>query len=226
MTATAASAATPAASLLPAHLRHVVIEGPIGVGKTTLARRLAERLDARLMLEEPEANPFLDRFYRDGARYALPTQMFFLFQRVQQQQALAQPDLFDRLVIGDYLLDKDRLFARLTLDADELRLYEQLHAHLAPAATAPDLVIYLQAPPERLVERVSRRGLRAESGLTAAYLRDLSDAYVRFFHAYDAAPLLTVNTEHLNPADRDADVDLLLQRIGAMRGRREFFNLG
>jgi deoxyadenosine/deoxycytidine kinase len=177
------------------------------------------------MLEEPEANPFLDRFYRDGTRYALPTQMFFLFQRVQQQQTLAQPDLFDRLVIGDYLLDKDRLFARLTLDADELRLYEQLHAHLAPSPAAPDLVIYLQAPPERLVERVGRRGLRAESGLTAAYLRDLSDAYVRFFHAYVAAPLLTVNTEHLNPADRDADVDLLLQRIGAMRGRREFFNL-
>jgi deoxyadenosine/deoxycytidine kinase len=219
------TAPTPPAARLPAHLRHVVIEGPIGVGKTTLARRLAERLDARLMLEEPEANPFLDRFYRDGTRYALPTQMFFLFQRVQQQQTLAQPDLFDRLVIGDYLLDKDRLFARLTLDADELRLYEQLHAHLAPSPAAPDLVIYLQAPPERLVERVGRRGLRAESGLTAAYLRDLSDAYVRFFHAYDAAPLLTVNTEHLNPADRDADVDLLLQRIGAMRGRREFFNL-
>jgi deoxyadenosine/deoxycytidine kinase len=219
------AAAKPAAALLPAHLRHIVIEGPIGVGKTTLARRLADRLDARLMLEAPEDNPFLDRFYRDGTRYALPTQMFFLFQRVQQQQTLAQPDLFDRLVIGDYLLDKDRLFARLTLDADELRLYEQLHAHLAPSPAAPDLVIYLQAPPERLVERVGRRGLRAESGLTAAYLRDLSDAYVRFFHAYVAAPLLTVNTEHLNPADRDADVDLLLQRIGAMRGRREFFNL-
>jgi deoxyadenosine/deoxycytidine kinase len=152
--------------------------------------------------------------------------MFFLFQRVQQQQALAQPDLFDRVVIGDYLLDKDRLFARLTLDADELRLYEQVHTHLAPSPAAPDLVVYLQAPAEQLIERVTRRGLRAESGLTAGYLRDLSDAYVRFFHEYDAAPLLTVNTEHLNPADRDADVDLLLQRIGAMRGRREFFNLG
>ena len=210
---------------LPAHLRHVVIEGPIGVGKTSLARRLAQRSGARLLLEQPDENPFLERFYRDSARYALPAQIFFLFQRVQQLRDLAQQDLFSTQVVGDFLLDKDALFARLNLAPDELTLYEQMHAHLAPQAPAPDLVIYLQAQPETLVERVARRALAAEAGITEAYLRALSDAYVRFFHAYDGAPLLVVNTEHLNLAELDADVDLLLSRIAKMRGRREYFNL-
>lgn len=214
-----------AASPLPAGCRHVVIEGPIGVGKTSLARRLAARIDARLVLEQPQDNPFLERFYRDSARYALPTQMFFLFQRAQQMRDLAQQDLFAQRTVADFLLDKDRLFARLTLAPDELRLYEQMLAHLAPQAPAPDLVIYLQASADTLVERVGRRALAAEAGISEAYLHALTEAYVRFFHDYDAAPLLIVNTEHLNPIDRDADFDLLLSRIEKMRGRREHFNL-
>ena len=217
---------TLAATGLPASLRHVVIEGPIGVGKTSLARRLAERTGARLLLEQSAENPFLERFYRDSARYALPTQLFFLFQRVQQLRELAQQDLFHALVIGDFLLDKDALFARLNLAPDEMKLYEQIHAHLAPQAPTPDLVIYLQAQPETLIERVGRRALAAEAGISEAYLRALNDAYVRFFHDYDGAPLLVVNTEHLNPIERDADFDLLLSRIEKMRGRREYFNLG
>lgn len=210
---------------LPPQYRHIVVEGPIGVGKTSLARRLAERSSARLVLEQPEQNPFLERFYRDSARYALQTQLFFLFQRAQQLRDLAQQDLFDRHSVADFLFDKDPLFARLNLAPDELKLYEQILAHLAPQAPAPDLVIYLQAQPETLVERVGRRALAAEAGISEAYLRALSDAYLRYFHDYDAAPILIVNTEHLNPADRDADLDLLIDRIGRMRGRREHFNL-
>jgi len=210
---------------LPAHYRHIVIEGPIGVGKTSLARKLAARLNARLLLEQPDENPFLERFYRDSARYALPTQLFFLFQRAQQMRDLAQQDLFHALVVADFLLEKDALFARLNLAADELKLYGQILAHLAPQASVPDLVIYLQAQPETLIERVSRRALAVEAGISEAYLRALNDAYVRFFHDYDAAPLLVVNTEHLNAADRDTDFDLLLSRIEKMRGRREYFNM-
>lgn len=210
---------------LPPQYRHIVVEGPIGVGKTSLARRLAERSGARLVLEQPEQNPFLERFYRDSARYALQTQLFFLFQRAQQLRDLAQQDLFDRHSVADFLFDKDPLFARLNLAPDELKLYEQILAHLAPQAPAPDLVIYLQAQPETLVERVGRRALAAEAGISEAYLRALSDAYLRYFHDYDAAPLLVVDTEHLNPIDRDDDFDLLLQKITRMRGRREVFNL-
>lgn len=210
---------------LPARFRHVVIEGPIGAGKTSLATRLARACGAHLLLENPEANPFLERFYRDRRRYALPTQLFFLFQRVQQLESLQQLDLFHTLVVGDFLFEKDALFARLTLADDELRLYQQIHAHLAPTVPAPDLVIYLQAEPETLIERVARRGNPIEAGISESYLRALADAYTRFFHAYDAAPVLAVNTEHLNPIDRDADFELLAARIGKMRGRREFFNL-
>lgn len=221
---TPATDGAPAA--LPPRYRHIVVEGPIGVGKTSLARRLAARGNARLLLEQPQDNPFLERFYRDGARYALPTQLFFLFQRSQQLRDLVQQDLFHSQVVSDFLFDKDRLFARLNLAPDELALYEQMAAHLAPPAPTPDLVIYLQAAPQTLIERVARRALPAEAGIGEPYLRALADAYLRFFHAYEEAPLLAVDTEHLNPADRDEDFDLLLSRIARMRGRREHFNLG
>jgi deoxyadenosine/deoxycytidine kinase len=212
-------------SAAAARLRHIGVEGPIGVGKTSLARRLAASIGAHLLLEQPEANPFLERFYREPSRHALATQMFFLFQRIQQLAELRQLDLFRSHVVGDFLLDKDPLFARLNLADDELKLYEQLYAQLAPRAPTPDLVIYLQAPAEALVERVARRGIAAEARIGAEYLRRLADSYADFFHHYDAAPLLVVNAEHLNPIERDADYALLVAQIEKMRGRREYFSL-
>ncbi|HZW12816.1 MAG TPA: deoxynucleoside kinase [Noviherbaspirillum sp.] len=206
--------------------RYIVVEGPIGVGKTSLTRRLAESIKAQTLLELPQENPFLEKFYRDSARYALPTQMFFLFQRMNQLRDLAQTDLFDVRVVSDFLLDKDPLFARLTLGDDELNLYQQLYAHLRPQAARPDLVIYLQAQPETLIERVRKRGVPVESSISEVYLYRLCESYSRFFYHYDAAPLLIVNTERLNPIERDEDFTLLLNRIGNMRGKREFFNLG
>ena len=206
--------------------RHIVFEGPIGVGKTSLARRLAAHFDTGTVLEDASGNPFLERFYRDGRRFALPTQLFFLFQRVTQLRDLSQRDLFDRPMTGDFLIDKDPLFARLTLDDDELALYQKIFDSLQPQAPTPDLVIYLQARTETLVERVRRRGIPMESEISEAYLRALTEAYSRFFHHYDAAPLMIVNTERLNPVDSDEDFGLLVRQIAEMRGRREFFNLG
>ncbi|MDQ7969566.1 MAG: deoxynucleoside kinase [Oxalicibacterium faecigallinarum] len=206
--------------------KYVVVEGAIGAGKTTLARKLAEKLQAQTLLELPEENPFLEKFYRDAARYALPTQMFFLFQRLNQLRDLAQPDLFDARIVSDFLLDKDPIFARLTLGDDELALYQQLYDHLRPQAPLPDLVIYLQAEPATLIERIRKRGVPMEAPISANYIEKLCDSYSRIFYDYEAAPLLIVNTEHLNPIDNDEDFALLLQRIANMRGKREFFSLG
>jgi deoxyguanosine kinase len=207
-------------------LRHLVVEGPIGAGKTSLARRLAARLGADLVLEQPEENPFLARFYEDMPRYALPAQLFFLFQRVRMLEPLAQPDMFARPVVADFLLDKDPLFARLTLSADELALYEKIYAALKLRAPVPDLVVYLQAQPAVLIERVQRRAARYESEISEDYLARLVEGYARFFYHYDAAPLLIVNSENLNFVDRDPDFELLVSRVRAMKSRREFFNLG
>ncbi len=206
--------------------RHIVIEGPIGAGKTSLARKLADRFGAQTVLEEPGDNPFLERFYRDGPRYALPTQLFFLFQRVNHLRDLAQRDLFAQSVVGDFLFEKDPLFARLTLADDELALYQKIYESLRPQAPTPDLVVYLQAQPDTLVERVRRRGLTMEANIAEPYLRALADTYSRFFHHWDASPLLIVNTEHLNPIDRDEDFALLLRQLDEMRGRRAFFSRG
>ena len=205
--------------------RHIVVEGPIGAGKTTLSRRLAELYDARTVLEDPASNPFLERFYRDSARYALPTQLFFLFQRVNQLRDLSQQDLFTRAVVGDFLIEKDPLFARLTLSDDELTLYQQIFDSLRPQAPTPDLVIYLQAAPDTLVDRVQTRGISMEAAISEDYLHALSEAYSRFFYHFDSAPVLIVNTEHLNPAHQDEDLALLSEHIVSMRGRREFLNL-
>jgi len=206
--------------------KYVIVEGAIGAGKTTLASKLAAQLGARTLLELPEENPFLERFYRDASRYALPTQMFFLFQRLNQLRELARPDLFDARIVSDFLLDKDPIFAGLTLGDDELALYHQLYDHLRPQAPLPDLVIYLQAEPETLIDRIKQRGVSMEAGISEAYMHRLCESYSRFFYDYDAAPLLIINTEHLNPIDNDEDFALLLARIAAMRGKREFFSRG
>ena len=206
--------------------RHIVVEGPIGVGKTSLARKLAQRMDAEIVLENPEDNPFLPRFYEDRKRYALPVQLFFLVSRVEQARRLSQGELFTPATVADFMLDKDLLFARLTLDEAEFRLYRQLYDGLKPQRAAPDLVVYLQAKPSALMDRVKKRGRAYERQLNEPYLAELSKAYSEFFYHYDSAPLLTVNSEHLNFAERDADFELLVSRIQDMRGAREFFNLG
>jgi deoxyadenosine/deoxycytidine kinase len=211
---------------LPEKYRYIVVEGPIGVGKTTLARAIGEASGAALMLEDPDANPFLPRFYENADRYALPAQLFFLFQRIDQVAALNQSDLFRRATVGDFMLEKDPLFARLNLKDDELKLYEQIYIHLKPQAPVPDLVIYLQATPETLVERVQRRAVPYEKHVPEAYLAGLADAYTRFFYQYTGAPLLIVNSDRLNFVESKDDVALLIERIGALRGPREFFSLG
>jgi len=206
--------------------RYVVVEGPIGAGKTSLARQLALHQSAEVLLEQPEDNPFLARFYDDMTRFALPTQLTFLFQRVDQLRHLAQLDLFRRPTVADFLLDKDPLFARINLRDDEYALYEKVYAHLKPQTPTPDLVVYLQAPVDTLRERVRRRGVDHEQTIPGAYLARLADAYSEFFYNYDEAPLLIINSERLNFVDNPEHLDLLLARITGMRGRREFFNLG
>jgi deoxyadenosine/deoxycytidine kinase len=205
---------------------YVVVEGPIGVGKTSLARRLAEHFHAPALLEKPEENLFLERFYQDPVRHALPAQLFFLFQRINEMRDLAQMDMFRTSTVSDYLFDKDALFARLNLSDDEFALYQKIHSSLVPQAPVPDLVVYLQASPEALIERVHKRSKAYERTISDDYLTRLAQAYSDFFYHYDAAPVLVVNSEHLNFVDRDEDFTLLLQRIEGMRGQREFFSMG
>jgi len=204
--------------------RYVVVEGPIGAGKTSLTHKLAERLDAGTLLENASDNPFLPRFYQEPRRYALPTQLHFLFDRSRQLRELAQGDLFRAGTVSDFLIDKDMLFARMNLDDDEFELYQKVYADLAPQAPTPDLVIYLQAPAEALQERVRRRGVEYEHGMDTGYLQRLANSYSEFFHRYDAASLLIVNTSNLNFAESEADFELLLERMSKMRGSREFFS--
>jgi deoxyguanosine kinase len=205
--------------------RYIVVEGPIGAGKTSLARQLADAVRGETLLERPEENPFLARFYEDMARYALPTQLTFLFQRVDQLRGVGQLDMFRRAMVGDFLFDKDPLFARLNLDDAEYKLYEKVYSHLKPQVAVPDLVVYLQAPVETLVERVLRRGVAYERTISAPYLARLAEAYSRFFYGYEDSPLLIVNSERINFVDNPEHLSLLLARIASMRSQREFFNL-
>ncbi|WP_244814350.1 deoxynucleoside kinase [Caballeronia sp. Lep1P3] len=214
-----------APQLRPPH-RYIAIEGPIGVGKTTLATLLAERWSMRTLFERPQDNPFLERFYRDTTRHALATQLSFALQRVAQTREVADMLTQNTPLIADFLTQKSDLFARLTLPDDEFQLYRDVASRIEASAPAPDLVVYLQASPEVLFSRIQKRALPMELQISDSYLRALTDAYNDFFYHYDATPLLTVNAEHLNPLASEDDFALLVERIETMRGRKEFFVKG
>ncbi|KAI5912735.1 deoxynucleoside kinase [Thauera sp. 2A1] len=204
--------------------RYIVVEGPIGAGKTSLARRLAERLPAESLFEQAESNPFLSRFYQHPERWAMATELSFFFQRIDQVAAQLGDLSGDRRVVSDFILDKDKLFAGLNLSDDEFALFKRIFDSLRPATPPrPDLVIYLQAKPDTLMERIRRRGNDAERRITESYLERVADRYARFFYQYDAAPLFIVDAGVLNPVDKDEDFELLVERLRNMRGYREFF---
>ena len=207
----------------PAH-KFIVVEGPIGVGKSSLARRLCTSLNAEAVLEQAAENPFLERFYRNPRAGALPTQLYFLFQRAQQLSALKQEDLFTQVRVGDYLLDKDRLFARVTLDDAEYGLYEQVYTKLDIQPPKPDLVVYLQAPVDVLLERIAKRGINYEQHIERQYLERLNEAYARFFHEFESSPLLIVNAAAIDPINNQADYDELLAAIQRMKRGRLYYN--
>jgi deoxyadenosine/deoxycytidine kinase len=202
----------------------IVVEGPIGSGKTTLARMLSDKFSTQLLSEKAEENPFLARFYQDAKRYALPTQLFFLFQRSRQIDDINQMDMFSQPITADFFLEKDPLFARLNLNDEEYALYHQIYHHLQLKSPKPDLVIYLQTPVEALSERIAERNIKYEAGMPQEYIKRLSNAYSEFFHTYDAAPVLIVNNEKLNIIKDESALDLLIDRIGQFNSRREYFN--
>lgn len=202
----------------------IVVEGPIGVGKSSLAKRLAESFQCEFVREAAEENPFLEHFYRNSRNSALPVQLFFLTQRVRQWESMLQQDMFQQRMISDFMMEKDRLFAKLTLNDDEFRLYDQIHTAFSVPATRADLVIYLQAPVETLKKRVRKRGLASEKFIQDDYLENLSEAYAQFFLHYDSSPLLIVNAGNFNPIENDADYQELLKRIRSIRSGRHYFN--
>ncbi|MBC7757099.1 MAG: deoxynucleoside kinase [Bdellovibrio sp.] len=203
---------------------YVVIEGPIGCGKTTLARLLSEKFNVQLLSEKAEENPFLPRFYQDAQRYALPTQLFFLFQRSRQIADMNQRDMFTAPTVADFFLEKDPLFARLNLDDEEYTLYHQIYSHLQLKSPKPDLIVYLQTPVDELAERIEERNISYEQEIPREYIERLADAYSEFFHSYDAAPVLIVNNEKLNITKDEAALNLLINRIGQIKSSREYFN--
>lgn len=205
-------------------LDFIVVEGPIGVGKTTLAKRLAESFGSDLLLEDADENPFLERFYQDPRSAALQTQLFFLFQRARQLQELRQTDMFRPVRIADFIMEKDKLFAQMTLDEEEYKLYEQVYAHVTLDAPKPDLVIYLQAPVDVLLKRVNKRGRAYERRMNEEYLEKIVESYTRFFYDYSQSPLLIVNAADIDLVSNQADYALLLEQIKRTHSGRHYFN--
>lgn len=202
----------------------LVVEGPIGVGKTSLVRRLAEHFRGETLLEAADENPFLQRFYENPKASAFPAQLFFLFQRSQQMNDLQQGDMFRQQLIADFMLEKDRLFAQINLDAEEMKLYEQVYSRMTLEAPAPDLVVYLQAPVDVLLERIRQRARPQERTLDRAYLQRLCDAYTKFFHFYDRSPLLIINAATINPLESEQDFNLLVEHICSEGPQRRYLN--
>lgn len=208
-----------------AELRYIAIEGVIGAGKTTLAQMLAEKLSANIILEEFEENPFLEKFYDDRKRFAFQTQMFFLINRFKQQQQLNQQDLFSKITVSDYIFEKDKIFAYLNLNGEELKLYEAIFPLLERDIPKPDLVIFLQSSTDRLVSNVKHRGRKFEKNLNRSYLAELSEAYNNFFFKYSNTPLLIVNTSEIDFVNNNNDFNELYRQIFREdRGFIEYFN--
>jgi len=203
---------------------YIVVEGPIGVGKTSLSRRLARSFGSELLLEGADENPFLERYYKKPREAALPTQLYFLFQRAKQVQELRQADMFRPVRVADFLMEKDRLFAELTLEEDEFELYEQVYSSMTIDAPEPDLVIYLQAPVEVLLQRIRQRGIDFEKHISSAYLQRLIDAYTNFFYQYCSAPLLIVNAAEIDLVNSAQDYNLLLEQVESGPSGRHYFN--
>jgi len=204
--------------------RFIAVEGAIGVGKTSLTRRLAETFNYELLLERAEENPFLDRFYRNPRKHALATQLFFLFQRAQQIAELRQNDMFEPVRVSDFLIEKDRLFAELNLEKDEYELYHKVYLHLVIDAPKPDLVIYLQAPTEVLLQRIQKRGIPSEQMIEVEYLNQLNRAYTEFFHYYSGSKLLIVNSAEIDLVNNDADYEQLVKYLLALPSGTHYFN--
>jgi len=207
--------------------RYIAIEGPIGVGKSSLAKILAQKYASRLVKEEVEGNPFLERFYENPRKFAFQTQLFFLLSRYREQRELAQGDLFEAGLVCDYILAKDKIFALINLEDDEISLYESIYKLLVSTLPKPDLVIYLQARPEVLLSRVRKRGIAYERNISLDYLRTLSDAYNEYFFHYNETPLLVVNTSEIDFVESPRDLEHLVREVKSVkRGTQHYIPLG